>query len=127
MLYQELPRIESSPLDKWERLLPSLVIAVAGITAAIVLLLVHQRLAAGLALFCGAGFAARLSLRRTVSEAPAEPLAAGPDYALAGSTLGLCADPVALTDADGALLIANHAYRRRFGSSTPQQLPANED
>lgn len=127
MLYQELPSIDSTPLDRWERLLAPLVVGVAGITAALVLLLVQQRLLAGLALLCGAALAARLFMRRPVTRLPSEPLVGGPDYALAGSALGFCVDPVALTDADGALLIANHAYRERFGSNSPEQLPADED
>ena len=127
MLYQELPSINSNPLERWERLLAPLVTAMAGATAATILLLVHQRLLAGAALLCGVAVAAALSTRRPASGLLPEQLLGGPDYSLAGSALGLCQDPAALTDADGALLIVNTAYRERFGNSPPTQLASNED
>ena len=57
-----------------------------------------------------------------------EPLSVGPDFSLVGSTIGLCAEPVALTSAEGSLLIANSAYRERFGGAfTPLDLGEDED
>ena len=54
-------------------------------------------------------------------------LSAGPDYALVGSALSLSRDPVALTDGEGSLLVANDAYREAFGNAAPLTLGSNED
>ena len=55
MLYQELPRIDSTPLDGWGRwLVPALAVA-AGMSVAAILLVAGQSLLAGLALVLGLG------------------------------------------------------------------------
>src|SRR5438309_3874314 len=122
MLYQELPRIDSSPLDGWSRWLAPALMLAAVTTAAVVLLLVGAPLLAALSVVAGIAGAA-LSLRNSaMSTRPAEPLVGGPDYSLVGSALGLSRDPIALAGGDGSLLVVNAAYRERFGSMPPLQL-----
>jgi two-component system cell cycle sensor histidine kinase/response regulator CckA len=128
MLYQELPRIESTPLDGWGRwLLPSL-IGAAAVTAALVLLLIGQPVVAGIIVLVGGGAAVLAHLRTPRVVAPREPLVAGPDYVPLGSALGLSSDPIALTTGEGSLLIVNSAYRERFGGArAPLELAADEE
>jgi two-component system cell cycle sensor histidine kinase/response regulator CckA len=128
MLYQELPRIESSPLDGWGRWLAPALIAGAGLTAALLLLVLGQPLVAGLALLVGLAGAGISSLRKPPVELPTHALEVGPDYSLLGSALGLSKEPVALTTGEGSLLLANAAYRERFGAArAPLDLGANDD
>ena len=127
MLYQKLPRIDSTPLDGWGRWLVPTLVAAAGLTAAVVLLLVGYALLAGALLVAGTVVAATLLNKRKPAEAPAEPLAAGPDYALVGSALSLSGDPVALTSGEGSLFVVNAAYRERFGSTPPLSLAISDD
>src|SRR6476620_10967170 len=98
MLYQELPRIDSSPLDGWGRwLAPALIVAVS-LTAGLVLALIGQQwLAVGVVV--GGALGALLSLRRPRGATiPAEPLIVGPDYSMVGAALSISREPVALTD-----------------------------
>ncbi|MFL6720753.1 MAG: response regulator [Sphingomonas sp.] len=127
MLYQELPRIDSTPLDRWGRWLAPALIAGAAVTAAVILLLAGQGVAAGLAVAAGLGAAGLASRRPLVAEAPGGPLVGGPDYSLIGAAMGLCRDPAALTGGDGTLLVVNGAYRGRFGSSPPLELGAADE
>jgi two-component system cell cycle sensor histidine kinase/response regulator CckA len=127
MLYQELPRIDSTPLDGWGRWLTPTLIGAAAITAAAVLLLVGLPPLAGIVVVVGAigaAFSVRMS---ATTAAPSEPLIGGPDYSLVGSALGVSRDPVALTDGESSLLVVNSAYRERFGSVPPLQLAASDD
>jgi two-component system cell cycle sensor histidine kinase/response regulator CckA len=125
MLHQELPSIESSPLDGWEHWLAPALAAAAGLTAAIMFQIFGQTLVAALALAGGIGAAAVLARRSPPTEASDEPLATGPDYALVGAALGLSNDPVALTDGKGTLLVVNSAYRERFGNTPPLRLASS--
>jgi two-component system cell cycle sensor histidine kinase/response regulator CckA len=127
MLYQELPRIDSTPLDGMGRwLAPALIVAGAA-TASVVLLMVGHPLLAAAVLVCGV-IAAALNLARTPAViALGAPVAAGPDFSLVGSALGLSRDPVALTDGDGSVLVVNSAYRERFESTPPLQLAAGDE
>jgi two-component system cell cycle sensor histidine kinase/response regulator CckA len=126
MLYQELPRIDSSPIDGLGRwLLPVLILAAAA-SAAIILLLLAQPLVAGAGLLVALA-AAALAARRSAPQAVSEPLVAGPDYSIVGSALGLAAEPAALTSGEGSLLIANAAFRERFGSSAPLDIGADDE
>src|SRR5947209_5907777 len=127
MLYQELPRIESTPLDGWERWLVPALAAAAGLSAAAIFQIAGQTLVAAIALTVGIGIAAVLARRSPVAEAATEPLAGAPDYSLVGSALGLSGDPVALTDREGTLLVVNAAYRERFGSTPPLGLASSEE
>ena len=127
MLYQELPRIDSTPLDGWGRWLAPTLVAAAALTAAVVLLLVGYALFAGALLVAGIAAAATLLRKTKLAEAPVEPLAAGPDFALVGSALSLSGDPVALTSGEGSLFVVNVAYRERFGSTPPLSLAASDD
>ena len=48
MLYQELPAIDAAPLDRWGRWLVPVLIAAAGLTASLLLLLAGQLVIAGM-------------------------------------------------------------------------------
>ncbi len=127
MLYQELPRIDSTPLDGWGRWLAPALIAAAGITAGVVMLLVGQTLVAIVMTAVGA-LGAALSLRNPApSNIVLAPLVSGPDYSLVGSALSLNRDPAALTNREGSLLVVNSAYREQFGSTPPSEVAATED
>ncbi len=127
MLYQELPRIDSTPLDGWGRWLAPALIGAATATIALVLLLVGQPLLAGVAFLAGALAAAVMQRKSARAPAIAEPLVGGPDYSLIGSALGLSNDPVALTNGDGGLLVVNSAYRSRFAGTQPLDLAADDE
>ena len=126
MLYQELPRIDAGPFDGAGRWLEPAVAVAAGLTAALVLLLIGAPMLAVLALLVGVGVAAMNLRRSAIPVPPSEPLVGGADYALVGSALTLTRDPVALTDGDGSMLIVNADYRQRFGSTPPLQLAASD-
>src|SRR5947208_798687 len=127
MLYQELPRIESTALDRLGRLLaPALAIAIA-LTIGIVLLLMGQHVLAAVAVVAG-GAGAAIVARKPAGEAPPlQSLNSAPDYSLVGSSLGLIREPVTLTTSDGSMLVVNEAYRERFGSTSPLALAAADD
>ena len=128
MLQQNLPRISSSPLDGWGRWLAPALIAAAGLSGALVLLLVGQMTLAGMAAVIAVGAAVAGYLRAAQPASVAEPIVGGPDFTLVGSALGMCGDAAALTSENGSLLIANSAYRDRFGGSPPPlQLGTDED
>jgi two-component system cell cycle sensor histidine kinase/response regulator CckA len=127
MLHQELPQIESTPLDQWGRWLAPAVAGAAGLTAAVMFLNYGQTLAAALALVAGLAAAAMLARRTPAAEVAGEPLIMGPDYSLVGAALGVSQDPVALTASEGTMLLVNPAYRERFGSTPPLQLAATAD
>jgi two-component system cell cycle sensor histidine kinase/response regulator CckA len=128
MLYQALPPIESDRLDRWERWLAPALAAAAGITVAILLLLVGKPSLAAAAAVAGLAAGALLHFRGLPRTAPVEPLVIGPDYSLVGSALGLSRDPAALTTAEGSLLIVNTAYRDRFdGARAPLTLGRDEE
>ena len=127
MLYQELPQIEAGAMGRLSRwLIPGLILA-AGATVALLLLAAKNPLLAGAAMATGVAAAAIAHLRAPQANVPTEPLVAGPDYGLVGAALGLSSDPVALTDGDGSLLLANAAYRERFGATPPLAIGSEED
>jgi two-component system cell cycle sensor histidine kinase/response regulator CckA len=124
MLYQELPRIDVTPLDGWGRWLVPGIVVTAGATAALVLLLLGHPLIALIPLL--AGVVGAIIPRRALTPAAVEPLVGGPDYALVGSALSLSRDPVALTDSAGALLLVNAGYRERFGTAPPLEVATTD-
>ena len=127
MLYQELPRIESTPLDRWARWLAPALVFGAGLSAALILLLLGQPLFAGGAVVIGATGALLAYVRTPARRIAAEPLVAGPDYSVVGAALGLAREPAALTNGEGSVLIANAAYRNRFdGARPPLEIGADE-
>ena len=127
MLQQELPRIDSSPLDGWSRWLTPLLTIAAGLTAGLLLYLAGQSTLGAVAIVAGIVAAGVVYVRGSKSPPFHEPIVAGPDYSLVGSALGLCKAAAALTAENGSLLIANAAYRDRFGGSVPLQLGVDEE
>ena len=126
MLYQELPRVDATPLDGMGRwLVPGLVLAAAA-SAALLLLLLAQPLMAAAAVVLGVATTAVCARRRPPASVR-EPIVAGPDYSIVGSALSLASEPAALTSGEGSLLIANAAFRERFGSAPPLDLGADDD
>lgn len=127
MLYQELPRIDSTPLDGWSRWLAPALIVAASLTAAVIMLLVAQPGIAGGVFLVGA-LGAAWSLRKSApSRTLPESLVGIPDYSLVGSALSLNRDPVALTNREGSLLVVNAGFRARFGTTAPLQVAANDE
>ena len=127
MLYQELPRIDSTPLDGWGRwLVPALIVA-AAVSATLVILFLGYPLVWALPVLVIAGGAAILLLPRASTQKVAEPLTGGPDYSLVGSALSLSRDAVALTNGEGSLLVVNSAYRERFGTTPPLALAGDDE
>ncbi|MEP7129812.1 MAG: PAS domain-containing protein, partial [Sphingomicrobium sp.] len=127
MLYQELPRIESTPLAGWGRWLAPAVIVAAAVTIASLLVVAGQLLFAGAALLGGMAVAAVSYARSPRGLAPDTALVVGPDYSLVGSALGLSREATALTTSEGSLLIVNAAYRERFGGTrAPLDLASDE-
>ncbi|MEO6198681.1 MAG: PAS domain-containing protein, partial [Sphingomicrobium sp.] len=128
MLHQELPPIDianGDGLGRW--LVPSVAVA-AGLSMAILLLLYGQPLLAGLALLGGAAAGVVADRFSRTSDAVGAGLIAGPDFSLVGAAMSLATEPAALTDGEGRLLIANPAYRERFGSARPPLgLASDED
>jgi len=128
MLYQELPRIDSTPLDGWGRWLIPAIAGAAGLTLAAIILLAGHALFAAAALAGGIAVAAvAYSRSGPVVKAISEPLVGGPDYSLVSAALGLIRDPVGLSDFDGSLLVVNDAYRERFGGAPPIELAVSEE
>ncbi|HEX6604485.1 MAG TPA: response regulator [Sphingomicrobium sp.] len=117
MLYQELPRIDSAPLDGWARWLGPALVAGAALSAATLLLLVGWLVLAAIVALAGLGAAAFVHRNVSRHRTTIETVAVAPDYSVIGSALALSSDPAALTSGEGSLLIANTAYRERFGSS----------
>ena len=128
MLYQELPRIEPTSLDPWGRWLAPLILAAAGLTAAVVLAVVGQLVFGGV-VAAGAVIGVLVLLRSSSATPalPGETVVPTPDYSIVGAALGVSRDPLALTDRDGTLLVINAAYRERFGNTPAGQLAAGEE
>ena len=119
MLHQELPQIDTGPLGGWGSWLAPGLIAGAALSAGLLLLMAGLPLYAGLVAAAGAVTAGVAYWRGSRAQPFSEAIVAGPDYALVGSALGMCREAAALTTEDGSLLIANSAYRERFGGSLP--------
>jgi two-component system cell cycle sensor histidine kinase/response regulator CckA len=128
MLYRELPRIDSTPLDGWARWLAPALILGAALSAAAIFLLIGQPPIAAAAVVVGVVGALYAYVRGPRAVEPSETLVVGPDYSVVGSALGLIKEPAALTTDEGSLLIANGAYRQRFGSGkAPLELGADDE
>ena len=119
MLHQQIPLIERGSDGPFGRLLVPALVLGAGLSMSMLLLVAAQPVLAGVAVL-GSAIAAFVADRRSPIR-PTMPgaLASGLDFSLVGAALGLASEPAALTDGDGRLLIANAAYRERFGSSRP--------
>jgi two-component system cell cycle sensor histidine kinase/response regulator CckA len=128
MLHQELPQIDSSPLDGWGSWLAPALIAGAALSAALLLLVLGLPGYAGMTAAAGALAGGATYWRGSRAQPVREAIVTGPDYALVGSALGMCREAAALTAEDGSLLIANSAYSERFGGSQPPlRLGKDED
>src|SRR5918998_1298749 len=132
MLHQELPLTDATPFDGvscW--LMPALVGGAAASGALLAWLLGFPLVAAALLVV---GLLAAAALARAARRSPKFVVPAGhgfnltPDYSIIGAALGLSREPAAMTSSEGALLIANTAYRERFGgASPPPALGTDED
>ena len=127
MLYQELPRIDSTPLETWGRWLAPALIFGAALSVALILLFARQPMVAAGAMVTGTAVALLALAKAPARGVSAESLITSPDYSVAGAALSLAKEPAALTDGEGSLLIANAAYRDRFGSRPPLDLGEDED
>jgi two-component system cell cycle sensor histidine kinase/response regulator CckA len=105
MLHQELPAIDSSPLGRSARWLTPVLLVAAGLSIALVLLVIGVPLAAGGIAIVGAVAAAIAYFREDGDGVPASPLVIGPDYSLLGSALGLSREPINPGRVAGALLV----------------------
>jgi two-component system cell cycle sensor histidine kinase/response regulator CckA len=128
MLHQHLPELDSRSADAWARwLVPGLVAAV-GLSAAAVLAIAGWPAAAASAAGLGLIAGAVLYVRAPAPVDPPQSLVVGPDYSLVGAALALSREPVALTTAEGSLMLVNSAYRDRFGPSrAPSTLGADDE
>ena len=127
MLYHELPRIDSTPLDGWGPWLVPILIAAAAFSATLVILFLGYPLIWALPVLVIAAGAAILLFPRASTQKVTEPLVGGPDYSLVGSALSLSRDAVALTNGEGSLLVVNGAYRERFGTTPPLALAGDDE
>ena len=119
MLHQDLPPLDSARLDRWERWLgPSLAVC-AGISIAILAILIARPWLAAAATLGGFAGAAFVAFRNPHPTPSVEQIIVGPDYSLVGAALGLSREPAALTMSEGSLLIINAAYRELFGAGKP--------
>jgi two-component system cell cycle sensor histidine kinase/response regulator CckA len=127
MLQQQLPLLEASGLEKLSKwAIPALTAAVA-LTVLLISWSIGQPVVGlMLAVLLGAGI---ILLGRRSGNVPlaVEALPAAPDFSVIGAAMGLCAEPAALTSHEGTLLIANPAYRERFGAAPPLALGADEE
>jgi two-component system cell cycle sensor histidine kinase/response regulator CckA len=114
MLYRELPAIDPSPNQLWSRWLAPLLAIGAGLSAAGLLWLAGMAVPAFWAGVVGLALAAAITWKRPFTT-PVSALAPGPDFALVGAVLAMAREPMALTNHEGSLLVANPAYRDRFG------------
>ena len=125
MLYRELPLVAARP-NPWVRWLAPLLAAAAAVTVGVLAWLAISPSAALPIAAAGIAIAAFLALRKRPVPPP-EVLAAGPDFALAGAILSMNREPLALTNGEGSLLVANPAYRERFGQGmAPHAIGADE-
>ena len=129
MLHRQLPPTELAPLAPAPSWLVPALIGGAALSLALLAWLLGQPLVAGALLVLAVlATAALWLLDRPGAEAIEPGIAPGPDYALVGSTLGLCPDPAALTSGEGSLLIANAAFRERFERAcTPLELGDDQE
>ncbi len=130
MLHQELPSADLTPLDGATRWLVPALVGGAALTGALLAWLLGYPLVAGAFVVAGlvGAVAVKLADKRSAPAIPqAGVLNLAPDYSVIGSTLGLSRQPAALTNSDGGLLIANSAYRDRFGACPPLELGSDED
>ncbi|MBA3576001.1 MAG: response regulator [Sphingomonas sp.] len=129
MLQQELPLLDSRPVDGASRwLIPAIAVASA-LTGAGILWIAGSGVAALLFLGVAAAALCAVFLVRRGNPVPPDlqQLVAAPDFSLVGAMLGLTRDAAALTSADGTLLAANSCYRERFDGRRPDTLPSDSD
>ncbi|HYI42773.1 MAG TPA: ATP-binding protein, partial [Sphingomicrobium sp.] len=128
MLQQDLPSIDSEPLDRAGAWMVPAVAGAAALTVAALAAIAGFPLAALLIAGSAIVVAAVLWLRSGRSAVDLSAAVAGPDFSVVGATLGLTKDAAAITDADGSLMIANPAYRERFGGAhAPSRLASDAE
>ncbi|HVL79210.1 MAG TPA: response regulator [Sphingomicrobium sp.] len=119
MLHRELTDLDTAPAGATRYLVPGLVGAAAASAAVCFWLLGLPLAGIAAAAIIVATFGIVLGIERRAPSLAVEPLSVVPDFSLLGSALGLCGDAAAITSSEGSLLIANAAYRERFGDYRP--------
>ncbi|HET7316515.1 MAG TPA: response regulator [Sphingomicrobium sp.] len=130
MLQQELPLLESRPVDGTSRwLVPAIALASALTGAGILWIAGLHTVAIAFLVLCSIGLPVSVvMLRRRALAAPdLQQIIAAPDYSLVGAMLALTSDAAVLTNSDGSLLAANAAYRDRFAARPPDKVPADSE
>jgi two-component system cell cycle sensor histidine kinase/response regulator CckA len=128
MLHARLAAIDAEPLPRSEPWLVPTLLALALAALAVAALGLAGVAVAGALGLAAAGLAAIAIMRKGGTAMAPEPVAPVPDLSLVASSLSLCQDPVALTDAEGRLLSINTAYRERFPDLVPPlELGADEE
>jgi two-component system cell cycle sensor histidine kinase/response regulator CckA len=128
MLYQELPRIEAVQPRRIGRWIGPAIVFGATLSLGMVLLVLGLSLLSAAVVLGGAAAALFGLFRRSRPATGGEAIVAGPDYSVAGAALAHFGEPAVLTTEDGSLLIANAAYRERFGGARPPlELGADAD
>jgi len=130
MLQQELPLLDSRPVDGTSRWLLSAIAVAAALTGAGILWIAGTPTVALVFLgACFVGFPAALLVasRQRAEQPELSQLIAAPDFSLVGSMLALSADSAALTDSEGKILAANAVYRDRFGTRPPDRAGADTE
>ncbi|WP_309660720.1 response regulator [Sphingomonas sp.] len=129
MLHQDLPALDSTPLDSVSRWLLPVLVGGAALTGAVLAWLLAYPMVAGLLGLAGLVAAlAAVFLDKKPQPPAVDGIGLSRDFSILGSALGLTTEPAALTDGDGTMLIANSAYRDRFGGAgSPLSLGNDED
>src|SRR5688500_9057973 len=115
MLMEGFPDLDLAPEARWERALGPVLAGAAAVTAFVLTWLASGQALTAIAVGLTVAVAGHALVGRRAKPGSPAALAEGTDYSLIGSALGLLREPAALTREDGTMLVANAAYRDRFG------------
>jgi two-component system, cell cycle sensor histidine kinase and response regulator CckA len=127
MLQQDLPSIASEPLDRAGAFMVPAILAASALTLAALAAIAGSQLLALLVGGIGLAASAMLAMRFRRPSLDLAAAVGGPDFSVVGAALELTREAAAITDAEGSLLLANPAYRERFGALAPAKLATDED
>ena len=111
--------IEAGRLDRAAPWLGPAVAIAAALSLAALAWIVGFPVAALTLAAIGAAAAVLLAIRRKPPSVDLAHAVGGPDFSVVAAALELAKEAAAITDADGSLLLANPAYRQRFGGAVP--------